>query len=89
MSETIETSVFTSQGDVYRPSLYADNQLVSEFSDDRFTDEILMRKAEEYRDFLGRDDLMPRARREAERVQAHLFFEVCYRNGLYEEKSYA
>lgn len=88
MSETIEQSVFTGGGFEYRPSLYADNKLVSELSDARFTDDVLMSKAEEYREFLQHPDLMPRARAEAERVQQHLLFEVMYRYGLFEEKSY-
>lgn len=83
-----ETSTFTGEGFDSMPSLYADNTLVGEFSDERFTDEVLSRKADEYEKFLKQDDLMPRAKEEAERVMNHLLFEKMYRAGLFTEKSH-
>lgn len=92
MSEVvIENSGFCTEGfaDI-RPALYADNARVKEFSDEMmWTNDRLTQRAEEYDTFLKRTDLMPRARADAERVNAHLLFEMMYRLSESLENRYA
>jgi len=75
-------SEFSSEGYDSFPSIYADSKMIHEFAttDDR----ILQDRLSTYTQFLKRDDLMPRARAESERLVTHLMFEICYRQGYFE-----
>ena len=82
MSEQIrETAAFAGEGFDAFPSLYADNKLVGEFS--AWDRDVLDQRIRDYERFLQKDDLMPRARSEAERIVGHLVFEVMYREGAF------
>lgn len=81
MSE-LETSAFTGTGFDTFPSIYSDNQIISECSN--WEDERIERVVQEYTTFLERDDLQPRARAGAERILDHLGFEMDYRMGAYD-----
>lgn len=65
------------------PNLYADNQQVAELS--MWPPAALQHKLGEYATFLARDDIMPRARAQAERFMTHLNFELKYLAGEYEQ----
>jgi hypothetical protein len=60
-----------------------DSLQVSEYAE--WEREILERKLVEYETFLQRKDVAPRGRETAERVVAHLVFELMYREGAFDE----
>lgn len=76
-------SEFTGNGFETFPSIHVDNKRVAEFSE--WTTPVLEEHTSQYAAFLQRDDLMPRARAQAERVLDHLLFELAYRDGIYDE----
>ena len=62
------------------PNVYRDNQLVGEFADQElWPNDRLEQYGAMYQQFLGRDDIMERAREGARRVLLHLGFEYACR----------
>jgi hypothetical protein len=76
-------SEFSTEGFESFPSLYADNKRTAELSE--WTIQMLEERASQYVAFLQRDDLMPRAKAQADRMLDHMLFELQYRDGLYNE----
>ena len=78
--EEPETSAFTSQNRESFPPTYEDNKDVRNFSDEKKwpTPKLIGRLAM-YSWFVERLDIMPRARRTANRILEHLLFELPYR----------
>lgn len=75
-------SDFVGEGFKPFPNIYEDNKAVGAISG--LSEAVLERKVHEYWEFLGRDDIMPRARDMAHRILLHLGFEVDYRAGEYD-----
>jgi hypothetical protein len=65
---------FTTEGFQPFPNTYADLQHLGEITE--WDEARLRNKLEEYWGFIGRDDIMPRAREAAQRILEHLGFEV-------------
>lgn len=80
-----ETDGFTSGGRAEGrfPSVFADSQIVGEFS--QWEQHHLEERYNDYSEYLGREDISPRSRGEAERVMGHLIFELSWREGIYGE----
>jgi len=76
-------SEFSTEGFESFPSLYADNKRIAELSE--WTIPMLEERASQYAAFLQRDDLMPRAKAQADRMLDHVLFELTYRDGFYNE----
>lgn len=75
-------SEFASQGFEPFPSLYADSQLISKFSE--WPTEVIEARVTEYGQFLSKPQ-MPRATATGNRILDHLIFELGYRDGIYDE----
>ena len=78
---TSSEGAFTTEGFKPFPSVHSDNQIIGGCSE--WSDQIIEEKITEYWLFLERDDIQPRARGLAQRVLAHLGFEIDYRAGCY------
>ncbi len=76
-------SEFSGSGFETFPSLHADTAKITVFAE--MDKDILERLANEYTDFLARENLMPRAKATANRILGHVMFELAYREGVYAE----
>lgn len=76
-------SEFSGSGFETFPSLHADTAKITVFAE--MDKDILERLANEYTDFLARENLMPRAKATANRILDHVMFELAYREGVYAE----
>lgn len=65
------------------PNVYGDSQQVGDYAS--WPQEILEDRMNTYTTYTQREDISPRSRGEAERILAHLCFELCYREGIYGE----
>lgn len=88
-----KNSGFTSEGYEEFPSLYSDGELIHELGgyvlnkdndpEPRITDGRLNEWVGQYHKFLQRNDLMPRAKDQANHHMRHLLFERAYRSGYF------
>lgn len=76
-------SEFSGSGFETFPSLHADTAKITVFAE--MDKDILERLANEYTDFLARENLMPQAKATANRILDHVMFELAYREGVYAE----
>lgn len=76
-------SEFSGSGFETFPSLHADTAKITVFAE--MDKDILERLANEYTDFLARENLMPQAKATANRILGHVMFELAYREGVYAE----
>jgi hypothetical protein len=70
-------SEFSTEGQQSFPSIYQDYEQVAQFSE--WPTDALIDRLAEYTEFLKSEDLMPRARQQAELITRHALFELSWR----------
>lgn len=67
------------------PNVYGDSLQTGDYAS--WPQTALEERVYTYIEYVGREDISPRSRGEAERILGHLTFELCYREGWYETEN--